>query len=83
MLSVRLEVRIDERTLSELRREATRLDVSVGELVRRGIDRVLETDRTRRRAAAEALCAIEVDLDLGDWETAERELVDSMYEPLV
>lgn len=80
MFSERLEVRVDEETMEQLRVEAERRDVSVGELVRTAVQQYFEEDRRRRIEAAERLCSLEVDWPVKDWPEMEEELYESMFE---
>ena len=84
MLSVRLQVLIDEGRARRLDAEAARRGVSVATLVREGIDKVLPDGPTpdeRRAALARIMAAPTIDLpeDPGDL----RREIDEMYDAAV
>lgn len=81
MLSVRLQVLIDEERARRLDTEAARRGVSVATLVREGIDHVLPdgpTAEERRAALARIMAAPQIDLP----ETPEElnEIIREMYD---
>ncbi len=79
MLTRRLQVLIEPSQYEQLERTALRTGVSVGEIVRRGIDAVCDPDRERRaEAAARFLSAPALDLP-ADPDDLEAEL-DAMYD---
>ncbi len=80
MLSVRLQVLIDEGRARRLDAEAARRGVSVATLVREGIDQVLPegpTPAERRAAIARILAAPKI--EVGDPEEL-RAIIDEMYD---
>lgn len=79
MLTQRLEVRLDPRTMRLLREEARRRRLPMGELVRDAIDRLLREDRQERLTAAEALCQVEA--PVAEWEDMKREIEAGHLEP--
>ena len=82
MLDERLEVRIDHDTMAVLKAASARRGVSIGELVRQSVAAYLaQEDRAERMAAAERLCALELDDDF-DWESWEEEYTVSKLEGL-
>ena len=82
MFSERLEVRVDEETMEQLRVEAERRDVSVGELVRTAVQQYFEEDRRRRIEAAERLCSLEIDWPAKDWPEMEEDYLAELDEDL-
>lgn len=84
MLSVRLQVLIDDRRAKRLDAEAARRGVSVATLVREGIDKVLPPGPTpdERRAALARIFATEP-IDVPEDPAELRREIDSMYDEAV
>jgi hypothetical protein len=71
-LSERIEVRVSRSTLRLVRAEARARDVSVGELVREAIARIVQEESAARIQAAHSL--FEVEAPVADWAVIEREI---------
>lgn len=77
-LSHRLQVLLDDERYERLQRAAAASGASVGELVRRAIDRELPPPAGERRAAAKRLLASTPPAGREpDWEETKRELLDA------
>lgn len=78
-LTERLEVRLQPRALQNLRREAERHGISLGEAVRQAIDLWLEEDHQARQQAAEVL--FHVGAPVADWEQMKAEIIEGYTAP--
>ena len=78
-LTERLEVRLQQRALQNLRREAERHGISLAEAVRQAIDLWLEEDRKARHEAAAAL--FQVGAPVADWEQMKAEIIEGYAAP--
>ncbi len=84
MLSVRLQVLIDEARARRLDTEAARRGVSVATLVREGIDAVLPQGPTRaERQAALARIMARPKIEVPDDPEELRRLIDNMYDDVM
>jgi predicted DNA-binding protein len=76
-LSHRLEIRIEQATARRLREAAERRGLSVGQVVREAITRLIEDDASARKQAADALCGIEA--PVADWSALEQEIIAGRF----
>lgn len=79
-LTKRIEIRVTDRTFRLVQEEARARGVSVGQLVREGIGRLVEADTAARIRAAEAL--FEIEAPVADWPDVEREIEAARAEEL-
>lgn len=72
-LSKRLEIRLDQERFAVLKKEASKQDKSIAELIREAIDKVLFRSTIDKRL--EALKKMgKVDAPVSSWETMEKEI---------
>ena len=72
-MTERLEIRVEREAARRLRESARQRGVSVGQVVREAIARLIEDDASARLRAADALCQIEA--PVADWPAMEQEIV--------